>query len=161
MHGITVATSKRRHIEIDYAVHEGNLQNVRDQPECGEGEEVSGTEGGGGHLGRWLLGAESSEGAVKARHGRLKKKPDYDKEEKIQEQLDIAVALFGESYDDRSGLKAHRPWTRLPERWEWLRVLFNKDKQESPEPLWSWGGYETDHASHRLKGNSCVLSSAI
>lgn len=36
-------------------------------------------------------------------------KPDYDKEEKIQEQLDIAVALFGESYDDRSGLKAHRP----------------------------------------------------
>lgn len=36
-----------------------------------------------------------------AKRGRPKKKPDYDKNEKIQEQLAQAVALFAEPYDDR------------------------------------------------------------
>lgn len=43
----------------------------------------------------------ASKDAVKAKRGRPKKKPDYDKNSKIQEQLEIAVSLFSEPYDDR------------------------------------------------------------
>lgn len=43
----------------------------------------------------------ASNDAVKAKRGRPKKKPDYDKTEKIQEELEKAVALFAEPYDDR------------------------------------------------------------
>lgn len=44
---------------------------------------------------------QASKDAVKARCGRPKKKPEYDKTEKIQEELEKAVALFAEPYDDR------------------------------------------------------------
>lgn len=38
----------------------------------------------------------ASDNAVKAKRGRPKKKPEYDKTEKIQEELEKAVALFVE-----------------------------------------------------------------
>lgn len=44
----------------------------------------------------------ASKDAVKAKLGRPKKKPDYDKDLKIQEQLEIAVSLFSEPLDDRT-----------------------------------------------------------
>lgn len=43
----------------------------------------------------------ASDDAVKAKRGRPKKKPDYDKTEKMQEEMEKAVALFVEPYDDR------------------------------------------------------------
>ena len=42
-----------------------------------------------------------SEDTVKAKRGRPKKKPNYDKDKMIQDQLEKAVALFVEPYDDR------------------------------------------------------------
>lgn len=51
----------------------------------------------------------ASEDAVKARCGRPKKKPEYDKTEKIQEELEKAVALFVEPYDDREERSSDAP----------------------------------------------------
>lgn len=42
-----------------------------------------------------------SEGIEKAKRGRPKKKPDYDREKKIEAFQARAVELFGEPYDDR------------------------------------------------------------
>lgn len=39
--------------------------------------------------------------ATKTRCGRPKKKPQYDKTEKMQEEFDKVVALFAKPYDDR------------------------------------------------------------
>lgn len=41
------------------------------------------------------------EGNVKAKRGRPRKKPDYDRDEAIKEQLKTAVDLVGEPFDDR------------------------------------------------------------
>lgn len=48
-------------------------------------------------------------GSEKRQTGRPRKKPNYDKDEKIQEQLDIAVALFSEPLDDRMERSADAP----------------------------------------------------
>lgn len=42
-----------------------------------------------------------SEGIEKAKRGRPKKKPDYDREKEIEAFQAMAVELFGEPYDDR------------------------------------------------------------
>ena len=42
-----------------------------------------------------------SDGTVKAKRGRPKKKPDYDREKEIEAVQAMAVELFGEPYDDR------------------------------------------------------------
>ena len=42
-----------------------------------------------------------SEGIEKAKRGRPKKKPDYDREKEIEAVQAMAVELFGEPYDDR------------------------------------------------------------
>lgn len=41
------------------------------------------------------------EGKVKAKRGRPRKKPDYDRDEAIKEQLKTVVDLVGEPFDDR------------------------------------------------------------
>lgn len=51
----------------------------------------------------------ASDDAVKAKRGRPKKKPEYDKTEKIQEELEKAVALFVEPYDDREKRSSDAP----------------------------------------------------
>ena len=43
----------------------------------------------------------ASEGTEKAKRGRPKKKPDYDREKEIEAFQARAVELFGEPFDDR------------------------------------------------------------
>lgn len=51
----------------------------------------------------------ASNDVVKAKRGRPKKKPDYDKDSKIQEQLEMAVSLFSEPLDDRKKRSENAP----------------------------------------------------
>lgn len=48
-------------------------------------------------------------GSKRARRGRPKKKPDYSREEQIEELIDSAISLFGEPYDDRDERSSEAP----------------------------------------------------
>ena len=47
--------------------------------------------------------------SITSKRGRPKKKPNYDKQASIQEQLNQAVSLFSEPYDDRDDRPADAP----------------------------------------------------
>ena len=54
----------------------------------------------------------ASEGTEKAKRGRPKKKPDYDRDKEIEAFQAKAVELFGVSYDDRIGRSEDAPSIR-------------------------------------------------
>ena len=54
----------------------------------------------------------ASEDTVKAKRGRPKKKPDYDRDKEIEAFQARAVELFGEPYDDRIGRSEDAPSIR-------------------------------------------------
>lgn len=53
-----------------------------------------------------------SEEIPKAKHGRPRKKPDYDRDELINDLLEKAVELFGEPFDDRKERSEDAPSIR-------------------------------------------------
>lgn len=62
----------------------------------------------------------ASKDTVKAKRGRPKKKPDYDRDKEIEAFQAKAVELFGEPYDDRiEPQKMHQ----ASEMWQELWIL--------------------------------------